>query len=106
MKEEDSVGCALAIVGIPVVLLINTLADGLSVMLNWNWFAVPVLNAPHLTMVPAMGLSIVVGTLVASHRQKSDDDESVTDALMKSIGYIVIRAAFLILLGYIVKSWM
>ncbi|MGC9605262.1 MAG: hypothetical protein ABSF56_00680 [Minisyncoccia bacterium] len=51
------------IVGFIASLALVTILDGFVLSVLWGWFVVPVFHLPVLKIIPAMGISMIVGYL-------------------------------------------
>ena len=83
-------GCA-AIMALPFTLAIGTILNGWALKTLWAWFLVP-LGAPSLTMLGAIGISIVVAFLV-NHptREAKKPEEELSTTMLKLVLYMVGR---------------
>ena len=84
-KEVEKMLSCIGIGVLAVVLfVICEIIDGFTASVLWNWFAVSLFGAPHLTIGQALGASLVVSAFVGSHSIKHDKDrtdmEKITDA--------------------------
>lgn len=71
----------------------------------WMWFAVPIFGLPMLGLIPAIGLSLLVGFLVYQHplREKEADYGKLLGHQI-SVGIIV--PAIALAFGAILQIWM
>lgn len=109
------------------VIVLCTAINGWIFMKLWLWFAVPIFHLPVLTLIPAMGVALLVRFLTvnddvsstvknlyagAEKKKKNDDEEAAAarDAAKSAVQGMAITAfisPFLILLfGYILHFLM
>ena len=99
----------LAIIGVVVVLILNSILSGFVLATLWGWFAVPTLHMPPLNIASAIGISMLVGWFLRN--VKSDDrfqqyKSSPVVLLVVSFLYDVFVAILTLVMGAIVKSFM
>jgi len=104
--EGESVG--LTLLGAVTLLIVSIvgrqLASGIVVSILWNWFAVPVLRVPQLTIVTAIGISLVFSALRGYRPQPDTEELTINEVIVQVASIVFLRPALLILLGWIVKS--
>lgn len=101
-EKPSFAGCMVGIIGIPIAIVVSLFAFGFAIMLNWNWFAVPALGLPRLTIVPAMGLSLVADGFKTYRMRKSDPDKTPIQVIVEGIVLAIFVAGSLIVVGYVV----
>ncbi len=90
-----------AAVGILALCGVSSILCGFVLTVLWGWFVVPTFGLPQLSLVPAIGVSMVASYL--SHQYiPSKDGDSFTSALAYSITYPLITLLF----GWIVHLFM
>lgn len=88
----------LLLIYLPLTLLVS----GFTIMTLWNWFIVPLFpQVAVLTLVPALGLGLVVGYL--THQTPGANDDKSKDQKAMELTYPFIRAGLVLLVGYILK---
>jgi len=65
------VGCLLAILFVIVIAVGSSLLTGLLLMLFWNWIAVSIFHAPHLTYWQAWGLMFLISLVAGLFRSST-----------------------------------
>lgn len=90
---------------IVIVSIAEMLANALAILGLWNWFVVPTFNMHGLTLVPAIGISLLIN--VAQYKAT---DDVVEQALHKGIGRTIFDSISMPLiclaLGWIVSRFM
>lgn len=79
--------------------VMGILSEGFVIMKLWGWYVVHEFNAPAMTMVTAIGISILWGIMSLKRRdywpKVKDDDEELSDKLGVAVAPIIIYwAAF------------
>jgi len=72
----------------------------------WSWFIVTTFGLPELTIVQAIGLSIVVGYFKMSYNTKKEQNEERTDIFARFIGHAFFAPLFVLGFAWIVKGFM
>lgn len=98
------------VTGTMVVLIVPvTIWRGYVLSKLWLWLIVPVFpNAPVLSIVTAIGVSIVFALFTSGLKQadyKKDDDESITTVFFKALSHSFTAPAVALLFGYIVSLY-
>ncbi len=81
-------------------LAVASLVNGFALKLLWNWFMVPILELPILSLTQAIGIGIVVGSL--THQYIPMNKEQKIE-VMFSMMLLPIAS---ILFGYVVHLFM
>lgn len=96
---------AIILIPVMVVMIVPmALWRGYVLSILWGWFIVPTFGAPALSLVAAIGLSLVVGMFTAhlSSKKKDEDDNALTNYLVNGFVWPGIALLF----GYIVTLFM
>ena len=97
----------LAILGFVALLVVSSIFNGYVLSVLWGWFIVPVFSLPELTVVPAIGIAIVVSYLTYQYNESDDDDnKSFGEKMAKLIAMAILRPLFVLFLGWIVHLFM
>jgi hypothetical protein len=94
-------GCAFLMVAAVVEILLK----GWVLTFLWEWFAVP-LGLPPLGVAHAIGLAALVGLLTHQVSNCQSEDKDISDAVGRWIGSGLIGPFLVLLIGYIVHSFM
>jgi len=111
MYSSRDEGCAqvvLALLAIPVIIVVSAIANGFVLTKLWSWFIVPVFELPALSLVPAIGLGMVIGFLTYQYTNSDSkkEDKSLVEALIASTLTAIFRPAMVLLFGWIVQLFM
>jgi hypothetical protein len=84
-----------------IVLLIIplTLLRGWILLIFWNWFILP-LGAPHISLFHSLGISLVLNYMIDNENKTKDVEDKVELAIS-----LISRPFFILLLGWIIKSF-
>lgn len=104
-------GCAevmLFLLAIPAIVVVSALANGFVLTKLWSWFITPVFDLPALSLVPAIGLGLVVSFLTYQYTnsQSSKNDKSLMEVTISATLTAIIRPAFILLFGWFVQLFM
>lgn len=90
---------------VALLLVVGTLWRGFVLHILWGWFMVPIFGLPALSVVAAIGVSLVVSFMTFQYVYAKDDRE--TAAKIGSVfGITVLYPALVLGIGYVVKSFM
>jgi len=78
---------------IPLAIL-----NGWILTILWGWFVVPIFHLPPLTIAPAMGLSLLVSYMTKEYVN--------SESTWKNVSITFTRPFMVLLIGYIIKSYM
>lgn len=93
---------AMAMLG---VVAAGTMWSGFVLSILWGWFFVPALGAPVLSVPSAIGISLVVSYMTHQYIRTNKSDSDGWGGVVESVAYVVIKPAFALLTGWIVKQW-
>ena len=94
------------ITGVFVLIVGGSLWRGFVLTQLWSWFIVPIFHAPHLALVPAIGVALVVGFLAPSSRHKKDKDKTVLEDWVETTVYVALIPALSLGMGWVVHLFM
>lgn len=93
----------LAILGFVVLLVVSSIFNGYVLSVLWGWFIVPVFNLPVLTVVPAIGIAMVVSYLTYQYNKSDEDDNKISsEKIGKLIAMAILRPLLALFFGWIV----
>ena len=115
--NTDSVGFKIvgySIVGIGLVVLMGLevilgyIVSGLVLSIMWDWFMVPTFEVPEISILEAIGITLIVDLLIRNVATRgSVDKESDTDKkLARSLGRAFLTPFIILLIGWIVLQFM
>lgn len=88
------------------LIAVGYIWSGYILKILWGWFIVPIFGMPALQLAPAIGLAIVVGYLTHQYIPKVKKEGNSLDQMWHGLGYMALRPAMALLVGWIVKAWM
>ena len=100
---------ALAVLGGTVafvtLMVLSSIFNGYALSVLWGWFVVPIFGAPRLSIVPAIGIAMVVGYLTHQIETRRDE-EGFGRQMAKSTALAILKPAFTLFFGWIVHLFM
>jgi peptidoglycan biosynthesis protein MviN/MurJ (putative lipid II flippase) len=105
MRNNDGCGVALlALLAIPVVVIVSSIANGFALSVLWGWFVVPIFGLPALTIAQAIGFSMVVSFLTYQYddSKKKEDDRSLTERIIYLLLMAILRLVIVLAVGAVV----
>lgn len=109
MNEKGKVEMrALGCIGAIVLWLASVILRGWALSVLWGWFIVETFNAPTLTIVPAIGLSLVVGFLTQGkvETQSKKTGKSVWEDLFIQLFVSLLLPVVSVGIGWIIQLFM
>jgi len=88
---------------IPIIGTVSAVLNGFVLTKLWGWFIVPVFKAPELSLVPAIGLGIIVSFFTTSYKENSKPLEEI---LLTATLVAIFKPALFLLLGWVVHLFM
>ena len=87
-----------------VVLITTTIFSGYALSILWEWFFVPLLGAPKLSIPGAIGIALVVQYL--THQSISQNNgKSFKEVMLEAAGYAIAKPLVSLFLGLIIVQW-
>ena len=105
-KDEDYAAVLLLIA---ILVTISTVVNGFVLIKLWNWFIIPTFDKmPTLSLVPAIGLGLVVSFLTYQEIdcQKKESNETLLKATINPLLIAIFRPLIVLLLGWILQLFM
>ena len=100
-------GCILIIIGIPLVLVVVSILNGYVLSILWGWFIVPTFEAPELSVVAAIGISLVVSYLTHQENEyKKEKDGLSAEKVVSAIATVTAKPLVVLLFGWILNFFM
>lgn len=87
-----------------VLIPIAVIWSGFVLSILWDWFLVPTLGAPHLSIPTAIGLALVVSYMTHQKEPERDKPSHEQEAI-STLVYSLMKPAVALLIGYIVSRW-
>ena len=108
MKEKDGgtvfFSCLGILLFLPLVIVVGAISGGWALSTLWGWFIVPVFGLPSISIVQAIGISLLVGSFKGSS-QSSRKDKTTSESLGE-ITVALLMPPFSVFLGWIVTLFM
>ena len=86
--------------------LFSIIARGFVIMKLWAWFIVPIFALNALTLVHAIGFSLVVGLLTSELKPEHEDEEGWFLKIITRFVFLVIVYAAVLFEGWIISLFM
>lgn len=88
-----------------ITLILSAIWRGYVLTKLWIWFIVSTFGASPLRIAEAIGVALVVSFLCYQYNSYEDKDASASERLIKGISVALLSPAVVLLVGWIVKSW-
>ena len=103
MKAEDTLALKLwKLLGALVLFAVSIYLSAYTAQYLWQWFVVPVLSVPVLSILQAMGFAMFVRYLTKSPTYYVEREDAYKDKLIHSIMHPVLALG----VGYLIHSCM
>ena len=79
--------------------------SGLTLSILWGWFVVPAFSLPTLSLLQAYGLALVLRA-ARGYQDQPKSEDGFGAAMAKAFITPPLVAGLLLLVGWVVKSWM
>lgn len=97
----------LVILGFVALLVVSSIFNGYVLSVLWGWFIIPVFNLPELTVVPAIGIAMVVSYLTYQYNESDESDDKIFgEKIGKLIVMAILRPLLVLFFGWIVHLFM
>ena len=97
-------GCVGLITYIVAMAVVGSILGGWSTAVLWGWFIVPTFGLPNIGLVQAIGLHLVINSIIVS--QVDEQEDEIEDWFPKAIGRAVGAPLASVALGWIVLQFM
>lgn len=95
------------VVGFAALLVVSSILNGYALSVLWGWFVVPVFHLPQLSIVPAIGIAMMVGYL--AHQMEPDcveKERTTGERIARAASFAILKPLFALLFGWIVHLFM
>ncbi len=95
------------IVSVTILMAIRSIFNGYVLSVLWGWFIAPTLGVPQLSVVPAIGIAVVVNYL--NHEvyfSKEEEERSLSERIARGAIFSFTRTSFTLFFGWIVHLFM
>lgn len=108
MNDDKLLGCIGAILTFLILVVVGTVASGYALSVLWGWFVVPTFELPALTIIQALGISLVVNYFTSDlqRTQEESKEKSYTKVLFNACLKIVLRPLIFLFLGWVYLQFM
>lgn len=90
------------IVGVAVLKFISVIFNGYVLNLLWGWFVVPVFGLPHLSIVPAIGIAIVISYLTHQLPNIKEEKMELREKIARNTAIAIREPLLALFFGWIV----
>ena len=109
MSKDDFtlMGCFGLFVYVILLVVVASVCGGFATSILWEWFAVPVFDLPSITIIQAIGLHILVNSIIA--QRSIDSKKSEQKKAWELCGLALVAALsplFSVVFGWIVLQLM
>jgi len=108
MKDDTTKGLACIGVGFLGIfgIVVGTLFNGWSLTMLWNWFIVPLFDLPAMSIVYAIGISVLIGALSRPPEVDSSKKKETSDLIASVLTNALLRPLFSVFFGWIVTLFL
>ncbi len=90
-----------------VLIIVSSIFNGYALSVLWGWFIVPTFNAPKLTVVPAIGIALVVSYMTHQvDTSKDDDKRNLREKFVSLTVEVIGKPLFALFFGSVVQMFM
>ena len=93
-------------VSILTVIVLGCIFNGYAVSVLWQWFVVPVFQAPALTIPTAMGIALLVGYLTYQEVNSSSDNKEPWAIIAEFTARVIVKPTVALLVGWIITLFL
>ena len=94
------------IVGFGFLLVFSSIFNGYALSVLWGWFVVPTFGAPALSVVPAIGVAMVVSYLTHQTHDCKKEEKSFGVTIAEGSATAILRPLVTLFFGWIVHLFM
>lgn len=108
MKDNDGtvyLACLGAVLVVPITLVISYGLGGWVLSVLWGWFIVPLFDVSQITVLQAIGLTVVAG-MFATRKADTKAEENPGKAILTSVLWPVAYPLAALLVGWLVHLMM
>jgi hypothetical protein len=87
------------------LIAVGAIWNGYVLTILWGWFIAPTFGLPALSLATAIGLALVVSYLTHQYLPKCAEEGDTWDKLGRAFWHMLMRPAFSLLIGWVVKQW-
>ncbi len=102
--NDQIFGCIGVMISVVLVSVVGAIINGWALSTLWGWFIVPVFDLPILTIIQAIGISLILGYITSKEPKHSDDRKS-SDRIIESTAHTLATPLFSVGIGWIVLQF-
>lgn len=110
MSEKNPVAGCIGICVVALgIIIIAAVMHGVALSVLWGWFITPTFDVPALTLVQAIGVSLVVGAFVGSKtmdKSNTDKDRGVWGSLAYALMLAIVPPLMSMGWGWVIVQFM
>lgn len=91
------------VIGFIALMVLGAILGGWALSVTWGWFMVPVFGLPELSIVPAMGIALVIGYLTKS---SGSSNKEGGEAIIEGIVHTFVGPLLVVGIGWIILQFM
>lgn len=95
-----------SVVGLFALLALTSMWKGYVLTVLWGWFVVPTFGLPVLSLVPAIGLAMVVSFLTHQSDASKEPDGDSSIRMAKALSHALVMPALVLGIGWVVRQFM
>jgi len=93
-------------VGFVALMVVSSILNGYVLSILWGWFVVPVFHLSPLTIVPAIGVALVVSYLTHQTNDCQEKERSTSEKIAYAVAVAVVKPLLALCLGWVVHLFM
>ena len=107
-EEVGFAGCLVMVLSLPILIVGGSILNGYVLSVLWVWFVVPIFGLPALSIISAIGVSMVVSYLTYHDAgyKKEKTEADLTRSFAHMVAVMIIRPSFVLLFGWILNCFM
>ncbi len=106
MKDNSGIfGCIGTVVSFLLILIGGSIIGGWALSVLWNWFVSPVFDLPNLTIIQAIGISLITG-YITSNPSQSSNDKDATEKMISNVVHAFAAPILYVGIGWVILQFM
>jgi len=107
LDNDQKLGCLVKLSAL-VLIVISSLLNGWALKVLWSWFVAPVFQISTISIVQAIGLSLVFSLMQSSSRtsNNANSDKSPMTLLFEAVFLAVVTPLFAVGFGWVVSLFL
>jgi hypothetical protein len=104
--DESCAGVILAIIALPLIVVVSSIANGFVLTVLWSWFVIPIFSLPPLNIPQAIGISLVMSYLTHQKTESKNDDKGILEQAISLLLYVILYPALVLGIAWIVQLFL